>query len=1589
GELVLTGDVAGSLEAVLGAAQAGRPGAGFFVVGPFGSGKSHFLAAVGELLDDPRGATSGQGEAANWPAGIRVLAQQSRPSLVVTVPLVEYRAVAPLEDVVSGRAWRALEATRPGADADDRTRAWDGLLAAAVEAGHDGVVLLLDELSEFLRAKQGPALTEDLRFLQFLGEWAQQHPVVVVAALQESIEEVANVSQRELARIRDRYRPSVSLSMRHVEDLVHGRLVRLRPGAERWVRVAHEQLSSSFPGRPASLDVFARCYPLHPETLSLLEGLRFLLSQQRGVVDFVCRGLRDALDRPCTELVTPDRVYDHFAGRLHERQETSRFAGTVVAYYERALGELVDPEDRDLALRTVKLLCLLAASPLERPRSAAELAGMLQARVSDIDPAANVTYLEAAVLGPLAERGAYLVVHPGPPATYEVDAGADATLVFAARARQVRAELHRSDRRLVSALAELGSTPSMPLETLLQLGPSRRELLWQNTLRALLVSTARLAELAPGEAEDLAARAAAIGAEGCLLIAEPELTNADVDTAVASAREAAARTGRLAAWVPAALTDAEHDTLLDIVARRTVLAGARRDAQSDLVEVAERAAEPDAALARELTRRIYFEGSVVYPPPVAAAGARAGTIPLAPAASAAAVDLPSLAGLAFERQLPRLAEPLLSGLHPVHRQVAPRGELVGERLLRQLVGEVIAAGRIPPGALAHGQVRQLVEGYLVPLGLATSRRDGAVIAPDPGRSPAVAELLRLVGDGGPVAATDVVGSLGEGPLGLSEPESLLVLNACCRVGLVEMTRGRRRMTEPFLAVTASDRLLAGELVEPAVRQAVAALGPVCGPGPFEPWTASTQRHAWQYAQAWIEARRDDLSQVQAGVQALQGVPFVRSDDEGAILAASGTVAALLESVAGAGSPAAGLRGIAGAVADPEAMVAASSRLAAVARFLREDLRLVEESAAYLGHPDLRTPAEDGRLGSLLEGARSLVADALRLAAEDRARELFLAISDFRSAYTAAYQDAHDRHYSAVPREKVEALRAAPAYRALARLATIGAIAVPDDRVKVDRALAGAAPTPCARRVDQELLWKPLCACGLRLGDPVPVLDREGLLALAGSGVSEYLAELLRPELRERLEAGATDLDALGRTEMAANLRRLINVAGEADPDQGETDTVAVALTELIDDDLARTIGDLLTGSQLIVTRDLAVLREDLIGRRYPKQRLLELVARWADPAGDVPARGFIEIVDRSETPAAGVLAPGSAGTAGFLRSHFPSVAAQLPAHKPGDAFWLAAWWDGRPDPPSWLPAALLSERECLAAAAGSAPDDPAALAELADLDRRSGPGTVLGDQIAAALDLPGRSTAEVLEVLAGEKLLRQPVRLASDQLLRRLGADWLLAERADRANLSEMAAHHALVETSDVAPLQLALEAARRLAQVERRLGTATAPELVEDLYPRHIAPVAGLLSRAEILASGGALIDPGAIGELHAAARRTLSSADDLLRRYAEAGFPGCLPVWEVGREVVAPLLREHGRVAVLLVDALRADVAERVAVPLAASLPGRVLQQRWAVVPAPTRTAEAVAALSSGHPVPAGSAAVPAGSEGAAAPLGVPFAQ
>jgi hypothetical protein len=365
----------------------------------------------------------------------------------------------------------------------------------------------------------------------------------------------------------------------------------------------------------------------------------------------------------------------------------------------------------------------------------------------------------------------------------------------------------------------------------------------------------------------------------------------------------------------------------------------------------------------------------------------------------------------------------------------------------------------------------------------------------------------------------------------------------------------------------------------------------------------------------------------------------------------------------------------------------------------------------------------------------------------------------------------------------------------------------------------------------ELSWKPRCACGFALGQQAASIDFDAILAITERGVLQHLAELGAEEPRMRLEAAVDHLTALGRDELAADLRQLlVFVASPVAVDR-------LALAHLLDGPLTPVVRDVLGGGHLVVRRDLSALREELTGRRYPKRRLLELFGAWVDPAGDLPAGSYVEVVDSQGAqgrPHGGPTLPGAAvanaageapvgATAQFLSERFPRLGALLPAERPAESFWLAAWWtDGgageRPGPPGWLPPALLAEGPALAVAANAAVREPGPLAELRLLDAKIGPQSLLGDQMAAAIRLADATGPQVAAILASERLFRHPIRLSADELGRRLRADWQLALRVGELAPGRLAEAHPLVSEGELAPLGHLLAAAAHLAELERRL---------------------------------------------------------------------------------------------------------------------------------------------------------------------------
>ena len=270
GNFVLTQEVSFGLRVILEHVLRGQ-GCGAFLKGHFGSGKSHFLAYLQLIFSEVAFLKSfierfSEGD----PSSALPLEplQSSRPA-VVAVSLVEHRSSRYLEDIVvaslrnafprlsQSESRRAAPEDHPTPDPETRKTFLENVFNLLKEERYDGLIILLDELSEFLRSK--PSLNdfnEDIRYLQFLGETSGHQPLWLVAAVQEYLEETGEIHQELFNKIKDRFPIRIVLTAAHVKSLASKLLIQKRPGASAPLREFFLRLRKSFPQWPVPEEEF-------------------------------------------------------------------------------------------------------------------------------------------------------------------------------------------------------------------------------------------------------------------------------------------------------------------------------------------------------------------------------------------------------------------------------------------------------------------------------------------------------------------------------------------------------------------------------------------------------------------------------------------------------------------------------------------------------------------------------------------------------------------------------------------------------------------------------------------------------------------------------------------------------------------------------------------------------------------------------------------------------------------------------------------------------------------------------------------------------------------------------------------------------------------------------------------------------------------------------------------------------------------------------------------------------------------------------------------------------------------------------------
>jgi len=256
---------------------------GLMVVGNYGTGKSHLmsvLSAVAEHGDLVASLTNPQvAESAGAIAGqFRVVRSEIGATTM------------PLRDILFGELELALEKMGvayafPGSGEAPNSK---DLLVAMMGAFHEqypdqGLLLVVDELLDYLRSRHDQELVLDLTFLRELGEACRLTRFRFVAGLQESLFDSPRFQfvADSVRRVKDRFE-QVRIAREDVAYVVAERLLRKDAQQKGRIREHLQQFTPLYDMMAERLDDFVRLFPVHPAYLEVFE--RVYVAEKREVL---------------------------------------------------------------------------------------------------------------------------------------------------------------------------------------------------------------------------------------------------------------------------------------------------------------------------------------------------------------------------------------------------------------------------------------------------------------------------------------------------------------------------------------------------------------------------------------------------------------------------------------------------------------------------------------------------------------------------------------------------------------------------------------------------------------------------------------------------------------------------------------------------------------------------------------------------------------------------------------------------------------------------------------------------------------------------------------------------------------------------------------------------------------------------------------------------------------------------------------------------------------------------------------------------------------------------------------------------------
>ena len=290
---------------------------GILVVGNYGTGKSHLLSVISLLAEShdllPYLSNASVADAARRIGGRFKVVRSEIGSTTMSL-----RDILLLELEESLAAMEVDYNFPPSGQVPNNKRSFEEMMTAFHEKFPDhGLLLVVDELLDFLRTRKDQELVLDLNFLREIGEVCKDLRFRFVAGVQEAIFDSPRFSfvADSIRRVKDRFE-QVLIVRQDIKFVVAERL--LKKTAEQQVKI-REYLTpfGKFYGHMNErMDDFVRLFPVHPEYIDTFE--RVTAVEKREVLRTLSLTMAEILNEDLPEDHPGVIAYDTYWANLRE-----------------------------------------------------------------------------------------------------------------------------------------------------------------------------------------------------------------------------------------------------------------------------------------------------------------------------------------------------------------------------------------------------------------------------------------------------------------------------------------------------------------------------------------------------------------------------------------------------------------------------------------------------------------------------------------------------------------------------------------------------------------------------------------------------------------------------------------------------------------------------------------------------------------------------------------------------------------------------------------------------------------------------------------------------------------------------------------------------------------------------------------------------------------------------------------------------------------------------------------------------------------------------------------------------------------------